>query len=71
LLVAASAAPIAGRNALGVVGAAVIALVAGGVAATCFGVIAARSEPEVGRILGPAGLMLATLAAGVSIVQLL
>ncbi len=71
LLVAASAGPIAGRNQLGMAGGMALALIAGGVAAFCFGIIAARSEPDVGRVLGPAGLVLATLAAGSSIAQMI
>ena len=71
LLVAASAGPIAARNQLGLAGGVAVALIAGGVAAACFGAIATRSEPGVGRVLGPAGLVLATLAAGSSIAQLI
>ena len=51
--------------------AAVIALIAGGLSAACIGVIASKSEPAVARIVGPLGLVLATMAVGFAITRMI
>jgi hypothetical protein len=71
LLVAASADQIAAARNMGLVGGIVIALLAGGGSAACVGVIAAKSEPSVARIVGPLGLVLATMAAGFAITRMI
>lgn len=71
LLIAASADQIAASRQMGVGTGIVIALVAGGLSAACVGVIASKSEPAVARIVGPLGLVLATMAAGFAITRMI